>query len=345
MAQFKTRRDYSINNVPVVGYQDSADIQDVLLWGVKQVTDTGLATDANGILTVAHKPIIDVTHDAKDDNGTLRERLIDANDITIAGYYIGEVDGAAGTIHLYTDAGKTTSAANATGISVTYNTLVPITIDSNGKLVVVTDISGQTVNVNDATPISVNLAALRAAVNTETAFGKVYLQDYTGWHPVCCNPDSDPRTPPFQSTPSTSMFAPLAVSGFNLEFLGKDATLLEKWGRKRAMNITKTKEMTALSSSGDYIWSSSGTNVICLMKLELINNMNEVIQFDVREGSTKSIINAGAASGKITIPANGMITLDFGRGYVFSTAAAGLKFYAVTPASIDLTAIAHGCEL
>mgnify|MGYP000906034109 FL=1 len=345
MAQFKTRRDYSINNVPVVGYQDSADIQDVLLWGVKPVTDTGLSTDANGILTVAHKPIIDVTHDAKDDNGTLRERLIDANDITIAGYYIGEVDGAAGTIHLYTDAEKTTSAANATGISVTYNTLVPITIDSNGKLVVVTDISGQTINVNDATPINVNLAALRAAVNTETSFGKVYIQDYTGWHPVCCNPDSDPRTPPFQSTPSTHMFAPLAVSGFNLEFLGKNATLLEKWGRKRAMNITKTKEMTALSSSGDYIWSSSGTNVICLMKLELINNMNEVIQFDVREGSTKSIINAGAASGKITIPANGMITLDFGRGYVFSTAAAELKFYAVTPASIDLTAIAHGCEL
>ena len=40
-----------------------------------------------------------------------------------------------------------------------------------------------------------------------------------------------------------------------------------------------------------------------------------------------------------------MITLDFGRGYVFSTAAAGLKFYAVSPTSIDLTAIAHGCEL
>lgn len=337
MAQFKTRRDYSINNVPVVGYQDSADIQDVLLWGVKQVTDTGLATDENGILTVAHKPIIDVTHDAKDDNGTFRERLLDEKDITINGYFIGEVDGAAGTIHLYTDAEKTTSAANATGITVTYYTLVPITIDDNGNLVVVTDINEQTVNVN--------LKTLREAVNTETAFGKVYFQDYTGWHPVCCNPDTDPRIPPFQSSPSTSMFAPLAVSSFGLEFLGKDSSGAEKWGRKRAMNITKTKEMTALTSSGDYIWTSSGSNVICLMKLELINNMNEPIQFDVREGSTKSIINAGGASGKITIPANGMITLDFGRGYVFSTSAAGLKFYAVSPASIDLTAIAHGCEL
>lgn len=139
MSTFKTRRDSSQNNVPVVGYQNSADAQDTILWAAVKVTDTG-STDSNGNFQAQNTPIIDTTHDwTVDSSGVGRGRIIDGNDITAQDsgsntLYVGKADGKSGNIPLYTDSGLTTSAASLTGVQVTYTTLVPVQTTADGKL-------------------------------------------------------------------------------------------------------------------------------------------------------------------------------------------------------------------
>jgi hypothetical protein len=138
---FTTRRDSSANNVPVVGYQDSADAQDIILWAAVQVTETG-NTDAQGNFRATNLPIIDASHDwVVDGGGVPRQRLIDGKDITAKDsggttLYPGTADGRTGVIPLYTDSGHTTSAANKLGVQVTYWTLRPVSADAQGRLVV-----------------------------------------------------------------------------------------------------------------------------------------------------------------------------------------------------------------
>lgn len=183
---FMVRRDSSANNVPVVGYQDTADAQDVILWAAVQVTETG-NTDAQGIFHASHLPIIDTTHDwSTDGNGTPRQRVINGKDVTAQGQsgtlYVGTVDGIAGTIPLYTDSGLTTSAVNQTGVTVTYTTLAPVSADSQGRLQV--SLSGATLQISGPLPAGTNqignvgiVGALPAGTNN---IGQVELLDSAG---------------------------------------------------------------------------------------------------------------------------------------------------------------------
>ena len=138
---FKARRDHSLQNVPLIGYQDSADAQDIVLWAAHKVTEIG-DTDENGILKVKNRPIIDMTHDLVIDNeGIPRERLIDGKDViaqTSGGnkLYVGKVQGNIGEIELFTDEERTTSAANLINVKVEFYTLQHLQVDEEGRLLV-----------------------------------------------------------------------------------------------------------------------------------------------------------------------------------------------------------------
>lgn len=307
MAQYKVRRDYSVNNVPVVGYQDSADAQDTILWGLKQVADTGLTSDANGIVRVTKAPIVDMSHDfVVDGSGTGRERKLDAKDITIGGgtYYIGDVDGKAGTIKLYTDIGLTTSAANKTGISATYWTLQQLSIDSYGRLKIIVD-NGSAINVNvdDTTPVDVNIAGASPITSDAPATVKAYFIDYTGYHPVCANPDTEVRQAPFKA----SSFGPLAVTGFNLIWSGRG------WQRLRVAALNKKFDIKTSAAAITPIWTPLSGYKFRLMKMIVSNHATSPVRFWLKDGGTGCTCD-------MTVPPQSTIQLDFGQGIKSSTA-------------------------
>ncbi|AEE98022.1 hypothetical protein [Mahella australiensis] len=313
MAGFKTRRDSSTNNVPVVGYQDSADAQDIILWGVVRVTETG-NTDANGIFTTNRKPIIDITHDwVVDGGGIHRERLIDGADITAKDssnnpLYPGQADGKAGTIPLYMDAGHTTSAANLTGIQVTFYTLAPIAIDTDGKMKV--SLEGE-------------------AEVTDAPLLKVYVKDFTGRHPVCSNPNSDTIIPPYQDAPDDSKYAPLAVSAFNLFYDGS------RWQRKREPVKIVKKDISTTASATTPFWTPASGKKVRLMKLIISNHKTEPARIWIRDGTT-------GVTADMTIPAQDTKELDFGQGIL--SAAADNAFGLACNSGVDIGITAIGIE-
>jgi hypothetical protein len=188
---FTTRRDSSVNNVPVVGYQDSADAQDVILWAPCQVTDT-VNTDSTGMATVLNAPIIDVSHDwVTDGQNVPRQRKIDSKDITAKDannntLYVGAVNGALGQVMLYTDSGLTTAAVNKTGVQVTYWTMKPVQVNSQGQLVVSLASGSISATLSGALPAgsnnigSVNVASLPAIPAGTNTIGNVQLLDSAG---------------------------------------------------------------------------------------------------------------------------------------------------------------------
>ncbi|WP_026963070.1 hypothetical protein [Alicyclobacillus herbarius] len=136
---FNVRRDSSPNNIPVIGYQDAADAQDVILWAAIQVTETG-NTDGNGNFTATNLPVIDATHDWVTDSGSVGwQHLVNGKDITATDssgntLYAGQANGHTGVIPLYKDSELQTSAASLTGVQVTYWTLKPLAVDEQGRL-------------------------------------------------------------------------------------------------------------------------------------------------------------------------------------------------------------------
>lgn len=289
MSGFKTRRDSSTNNVPVVGYQDSADAQDIILWGAVQVTETG-NTDANGIFTTSKKPIIDITHDwVVDGGGIPRERLIDETDITAKDssnnpLYPGQADGKAGTIPLYTDAGHTTSAANLTGVQVTFYTLAPIAIDADGRLRVL--IEGE-------------------ADASDNPVMKVYVKDITGFHPVCVNPNNDAISPPYQDVVEETKQAALAVAAFDLFYNGS------QWQRKREPVMVIKKDISTSAGATTPFWTPAGGKRARLMKLIISNHATAPARVWLRNGTT-------GISADMTLPAQSVHEFDFGQGLLSS---------------------------
>lgn len=129
---FLTRRDGSVNNVPTVGYNEGADAQDVILFGVLPVEETLTAT--NGRVTLSHGPV-STTGDLITVDGVLKGRNY-ANSITaLSGsttLYVGNVDGQAKTVGVYTNAALSTPATGS--ITVRYNHKQAVTANTNGAL-------------------------------------------------------------------------------------------------------------------------------------------------------------------------------------------------------------------
>lgn len=129
---FLTRRDGSVNNVPTVGYNEGADAQDVILFGILPVEETLTAT--NGRVTLSHGPV-STTGDLITVDGVLKGRNY-ANSVTaLSGsttLYVGNVDGQAKTVGVYTNAALSTPATGS--ITVRYNRKQAVTANTNGAL-------------------------------------------------------------------------------------------------------------------------------------------------------------------------------------------------------------------
>lgn len=114
---FTLRRDTS--NVPVAGFQDT-DYIDVIAWQPCRVVDEVHTTDGSGLFTCDNKPLLDIDHDtSRAILGVPTGRDIDARKVSDSSQlYVTVVDARAGTMTLFTDAGKTnpfaTSAAKVT---------------------------------------------------------------------------------------------------------------------------------------------------------------------------------------------------------------------------------------
>lgn len=125
---FTLRRD--TGNVPVAGYQDSADVVEVLLYLPVRIVDEVDLTDANGFFWTNYKPILDFDRDS--------DRAINENDIAAkmaddSPLYIGAVDARAGKIELFSDLSKTEKYTSQQA-KVTYTTLVPCKSTLDGQI-------------------------------------------------------------------------------------------------------------------------------------------------------------------------------------------------------------------
>lgn len=319
MGEFKVRRDYSINNIPVVGYQDSADAQDVILWAVKQVTETGLTTNSSGILTVGQKPIINVTHiNEIDGNGMPRERELTGENVTVSAYHVGNVDGKAGEITLYEDAGNTTIAMNKTGIDVTYYTLVPLAVDQDGKLQTKAEIDPNSVAkvkadtlVNQDSPLKVYLDGGAGISDDADPLMKVIMRDYVGWHPMCSNPDTEPRNAPFDAI---KQYAPMATTAFNLIFNGTN------WQRKREACYVIKKDISSPAGGTTVVWTPATGKKFRLMKFTVSNHGAEPVRFWFKDGPSVGI------TADYTVAGYDTLVVDFGQGIKSTTANNTLGF-------------------
>lgn len=293
----KTRRDRSAQNVPVVGWQEGADIQDVLLFGAVQVTDVA-TTDGFGVFTTTKKPLLDVSHDwTTDQDGTPRERRIDGADITArrtsdnAVLYVGEVDPVAGTVTLYTDEAKTTRAANTTA-QVTYWTPVPVRFDQNGQLqaVVAGPLSGAgnvqvavaeslpagsnkigSVDIATALPAGNNIVGKVIIRNTADGGGEdnsVRIRDSAAGNPltvIAYNADSKPIP--------TNGF-PLAVSELPWLYNG-DGTA------SRVRNARFFRAATATAQGVTTVWTPAAGKIVALRGFFLAADGAVTVQFTV----------------------------------------------------------------
>lgn len=285
MAGFHVRRDTSVNNIPVVGYQDAVDAQDVILWGAMQVTETG-PTDGNGVFRTT-RPIVDVSHDwIIDTGGTARERKIDGSDITAkksdnTPLYVGQADGLGKTVPLFTDENQTTAAANLTGVQVTYWTLVPLAVDSQGRLILAPDPSTKTVQLTGALP---------AGTNT---IGSVQLLDALGNTLAAKNHTSDGHS---------GVNFPLATVAYGYVYNGLS------WDRVRTPYAVKPANLTASGT----VWTPPSGKKVNLMKA-ILNVGKPATAGDligIQLTDTGSPI-----SPTFWLAAGGLVTLDFGNGW------------------------------
>lgn len=296
MPGFKIRRDSSANNIPVVGYQDTVDAQDILLWAALQVTDTG-NTDGNGIFT-ATRPIIDMTHDWETDGGGIpRERRIDGKDITAqkadaTPLYPGKADGAAKTIPLYTDAGLTTSAANLTNVSVTYWTPVALKADAQGRLVLSPD-SLINVAVSSSLPAGTNKIGLVELAAGTAIIGQIQLLDAAGNTLAAKNMMNDNHQ---------NVQFPLATVGYGYLWNGVG------WDRARTPYVVKQANLTANGT----VWTPPVGQNANLMKAVLNvgkpATSGDLIGVQITDSGTPITPTFWLGAGQF-------IPLDFGNGW------------------------------
>lgn len=136
---FKVRRDSSTNNVPTVGYNEGVDAQDVILFGVHQVTET-LTVDGTGKITLSHFPVSITGATSTDASGVRRGRDFNEEIIIMSSgggtrYYPGSISPTDKTMKVYTNA-KRDAVVSGGNVSVTYYKKVPLKINTNGELVV-----------------------------------------------------------------------------------------------------------------------------------------------------------------------------------------------------------------
>lgn len=146
---FEVRRDSSANNVPVVAYNEGADIQDTLLYGAYKTTET-VTTDSYGRVTVS-QPIISISGRVTTDDSYRRGRDFSVDITANAGnttYYPGEVDAYNGVIQLYTNASLSTPAGGNISMTVTYYSRKNIEVNANGQFTYEVNINGGTINAN-----------------------------------------------------------------------------------------------------------------------------------------------------------------------------------------------------
>ncbi|GMA49314.1 hypothetical protein GCM10025857_06710 [Alicyclobacillus contaminans] len=270
---FTTRRDSSANNVPVVGYQDTADAQDVILWAAVQVTETG-NTDASGNFQATNLPIIDATHDWYVDSGGVgRQRLINGKDITAKDsggntLYAGQANGQTGVIPLYKDSGLTTSVASLTGVQVTYWTLQPVAVDAQGHLVV--SVNG-TVNVSlsGSLPAGTNTIGQVIPFNPLDNGGEqasIRIRDSAAGNALAAmgyNADS-------KALPSVGY--PLAVSALPWLYNG-DGTA------SRVRNARYFHSATATASGNTTVWTPASGKTVAIRGFFLIASGTVTVQF------------------------------------------------------------------
>lgn len=271
MGGFEVRRDSSSNNVPVVGYQDTADAQDVVLWAAVSVTESG-NTDANGVFTATHLPIIDTTHDwVTDAGGVNRERLIDGKDITAQDsganpLYAGTADGKAGTIPLYTDQALTTSAVNLAGVQVTYTTLAPVSVGPDGKLQVTVaagTASIGTVGLDAGTNI-VGKVIIHNTADNGGEDNSIRIRDSLGGNELAAmGYNSDGKALPN---------FPLAVSDLPWLYNG-DGTLT------RVRNSKIFKDATATAAGDTTVWTPAAGSVAIRGFLLVGGDVDTTVQF------------------------------------------------------------------
>jgi len=148
--EFKARRDSSTNNVPVVGYNDGVDAQDVILFGACKVVES-LVTDGTGKITLSHQPVSITGVTFTDTEGIRRGRnLNDDIEITSSGgatkYYAGSVLPIEKILKVYSNINRTT-VVSGTQVVVTYYKRVPIKVNDSGELIIEGQNDG-TQNVN-----------------------------------------------------------------------------------------------------------------------------------------------------------------------------------------------------
>jgi hypothetical protein len=124
--------------IPVCAYQIGANALNQVLWVPVKVTDEIQTTDGSGFFQCEHYPVLDI-----DGDGALTAAdVLPRNSGTGVALYVGtaaaDLDSNAGKFKLYSDAGLTTPVA-ATACKCTYYYALPISVDSTGKLMVVTD--------------------------------------------------------------------------------------------------------------------------------------------------------------------------------------------------------------
>lgn len=153
MSDFQVRRDSSSNNIPTVGYNEGADAQDVLLFGIVQTTET-LTTDGLGLVTLGYHPVSVSGEVTTDISGYKRGRNLN-NDIIInsGNYYAGNVIAEDKTLKVYSDSART-SAVVGTSVIIQYYRRIPLAVDANGKIELPSLID---VNVTQSIDVDVNL--------------------------------------------------------------------------------------------------------------------------------------------------------------------------------------------
>ena len=134
---FRARRDSSSNNVPVVGYNDGVDAQDVILFSACKVTET-LTSDGTGLVTLSNYPVSISADVYSDMDGVKRARNLN-DDFVITSidgdttYYAGAVSPTEKTLKVYVDENRTATTTGAT-VKVSYYKKVPVKVNENGEL-------------------------------------------------------------------------------------------------------------------------------------------------------------------------------------------------------------------
>lgn len=164
---FKTPRDSSNNNVPVVGYNHNAEAQDTLIFAPYQVTETVIA-GTSGLITVSNN-IIDISGTLNIEEEVARGRNYSSSISALAGstpLFIGEVDNGK-TFVAYTDTGLTTPVTSGTTVNVTYYKRVPLNVNADGKV----GVQNTNVNIlNSSLPVTVSGTPTVALQSSTTVY-------------------------------------------------------------------------------------------------------------------------------------------------------------------------------